>query len=281
MKRRSVLASMGAFTASGSLIMGSEAFTSAEVERDVNIDVVGDPYAFLGLVYPSAGCRSKDELDDENFSKEESDDSGLDDCKSEPQSVSVEEGGEKPLFFALNRFNVEIGTFEVEIDSDHKKFDSITIKENKPPEFDTGDVAKVTVESTGAGGTTFDEVPVKIKAEGSGTTVEATRVFEVTVEEQAEPKCGVFEITSDTNGNLKINVERNGSGIEVISDKIDGESFQSTTCLDIIIKDGVTLNGGLKVGVDDEISVNLIEEEGSDVNGSRDIRKGLLNSLLN
>lgn len=51
MKRRSVLASMGAFTASGSLVMGSGAFTSAEVERDVNVDVVGDENAFLGLVY--------------------------------------------------------------------------------------------------------------------------------------------------------------------------------------------------------------------------------------
>jgi hypothetical protein len=51
MKRRNVLASMGAFTASGSLVVGSSGFTSTEVERDVDIDVVGDEDAFLGLVY--------------------------------------------------------------------------------------------------------------------------------------------------------------------------------------------------------------------------------------
>jgi hypothetical protein len=51
MKRRNVLASMGAFTASGSLVIGSNGFTSTEVERDVDIDVVGDEDAFLGLIY--------------------------------------------------------------------------------------------------------------------------------------------------------------------------------------------------------------------------------------
>jgi|GEM_PF-2864058 len=51
MKRRSVLASMGAFTASGSLVMGSGAFTSAEVERNVTVTVVEDENAYVGLKY--------------------------------------------------------------------------------------------------------------------------------------------------------------------------------------------------------------------------------------
>lgn len=97
MKRRSVLASMGAFTASGSLVIGSNAFTSAEVERNVNVDVVGDEDAFLGLVY--------DDID----------------IEEPPDSVRFGKGVyEETLVELRNQFSTDITVddFVIEVESD-------------------------------------------------------------------------------------------------------------------------------------------------------------------
>ena len=53
MKRRHVLASMGALTASGSALVGAGAFTRVESQREVRIEVEGDEDAYLGLKYGS------------------------------------------------------------------------------------------------------------------------------------------------------------------------------------------------------------------------------------
>ena len=51
MKRRNVLASMGAITAGGSALVGAGAYTRVEAQRGVTVEVVGDEEAYLGLRY--------------------------------------------------------------------------------------------------------------------------------------------------------------------------------------------------------------------------------------
>lgn len=51
MKRRTVLAGLGALTASGTFAIGSGAFTSTAAEREVTIEVVDDPDAYMGMSY--------------------------------------------------------------------------------------------------------------------------------------------------------------------------------------------------------------------------------------
>ena len=51
MRRRHVLASMGAATAGASALVGTGAFSRVESQRDVTIEVVGDEDAYLGLRY--------------------------------------------------------------------------------------------------------------------------------------------------------------------------------------------------------------------------------------
>lgn len=49
MKRRKLLLGSGAIFASGGFMTGTQAFSSAEVERNVKIEIVGDKNAILGL----------------------------------------------------------------------------------------------------------------------------------------------------------------------------------------------------------------------------------------
>ncbi|MUV86655.1 hypothetical protein GJ631_08765 [Natronomonas sp. CBA1123] len=163
MKRRSVLASMGAFTASGSLVMGSGAFTSAEVERDVNIDVVGDPYAFLGLRYPN---------EDGTYPTEDEPNA------TPPETLNVTSGEEQDLFHATNQFAGEITGFSLSVDERGDEFDSIEVNEKPPDEFTPGEDAFVTVEIDCNGNAT-EEVVFGIEAEGEGFSVSAQRRFEI------------------------------------------------------------------------------------------------------
>jgi hypothetical protein len=163
MKRRSVLASMGAFTASGSLVIGSNAFTSAELERDVNVDVVGDPYAFLGLRYPN---------EDGTYPPE-------DDPNTEPSdTLEVTSGEKQDLFHATNQFAGDIYDFTVSVDEGGDDFESIEVRENPPDEFEPGEEAFVTVEVVCNGNKT-EEVVFGIVVEGEGFSVSAQRRFEI------------------------------------------------------------------------------------------------------
>ena len=51
MKRRDVLATMGAATAAGSVLVGAGAYTRVEAQRGVTVEIVGDEDAYLGLRY--------------------------------------------------------------------------------------------------------------------------------------------------------------------------------------------------------------------------------------
>jgi hypothetical protein len=163
MKRRSVLASMGAFTASGSLVVGSGAFTSAEVDRDVNIDIVGDPYAFLGLRYPN---------EDGTYPPEDEPNA------TPPETLNVTSGEEQDLFHATNQFAGEITGFSLSVDERGDEFDSIEVNENSPDGFTPGEDAFATVGIDCSGNAT-EEVVFGIEAEGEGFSVSAQRRFEI------------------------------------------------------------------------------------------------------
>ena len=50
MKRRTLVATLGGLTAGGTTVFGTGAFTAAQVTRDVNIQVVSDADALLGMI---------------------------------------------------------------------------------------------------------------------------------------------------------------------------------------------------------------------------------------
>jgi hypothetical protein len=169
MKRRSVLASMGAFTASGSLVMGSGAFTSAEVERDVDIDVVGDPYAFLGLRYPN---------EDGTYPPEDEPNG------TPPETLSV--NGETNLFRATHNFatNDPIETFSVK-PSDDSSIDEENLDwefwddEEESDTFCSGCHANVMIDISDCNKGAKMNIEVEISAEGTGFSVSAEREFTI------------------------------------------------------------------------------------------------------
>lgn len=167
MKRRHVLASMGAFSAGGSLVISSGAFSSAEANREANIDIVGDPEAYLGLVYPS------------------------EDGESEPQEVVVESGERENLFKATNQVTAEIEEFNLEILEGEDAFDRIELHEKdtedciQPAEetFGVGDCAQIEIElecSEEVKGTI--ELEIRAKGEGEHFDIMGVRTWDSLVE---------------------------------------------------------------------------------------------------
>jgi hypothetical protein len=160
MKRRNVLASIGVITAGGGLVMSSGAFTSAEVERDVNIDVVGDPNAFLGLQYPDGDGNYPGENEDANATP--------------PKTLTLD--GETNLFKATNQFSSEITTFDVTVVDGEEAFDSIALNKDESTPFGSGDEKLVTVNCND--GTTAS-IDVEVFASGDGFSVTAVRTFTI------------------------------------------------------------------------------------------------------
>ena len=176
---------MGALTAAGSLVIGSGAFSKTEVERGIHVDVVGDPDAYLGIVYPSHGGEAT------------------------PQPVAVESGERTNLFRAENQFTEEITTFEADIVNGADAFDDISLHESADDDvcirtdeedFEVGSCVQVEVaaecdhERTGE-----EEITVEIYAKGDGFDVTAQRTFVVNCE-PVEPRaiswvgfCGLEE----------------------------------------------------------------------------------------
>lgn len=167
MKRRHMLASMGAFTAGGSLVIGSGAFSSVEANREVAVDVVGDPDAYLGLVYPSEGG------------------------ESEPQKVVVASGERENLFKATNQVTAEIEEFNLEILEGEGDFDTIELHEKdtenciqpETDEFGVGDCAQIEIElecSEEVTGTL--ELEIEAKGEGEHFDIIGVRTWDSLVE---------------------------------------------------------------------------------------------------
>lgn len=167
MKRRHMLASMGAFTAGGSLVIGSGAFSSVEANREVAVDVVGDPDAYLGLVYPSEGG------------------------ESEPQKVVVASGERENLFKATNQVTAEIEEFNLEILEVEGDFDTIELHEKdtenciqpETDEFGVGDCAQIEIElecSEKVTGTI--ELEIEAKGEGEHFDIIGVRTWDSLVE---------------------------------------------------------------------------------------------------
>lgn len=274
MKRRNVLASMGAFTASGSLVLGSGAFTSAEVQRDVDIDIVGDPDAFLGLLYPDANGNAQ------------------------RNGIDIADGG-TDLFFATNQFgsDTEITSFSAEIPDESCL--SLDYEDDLPSPFTTGVGVQVQI-TEDCGGDCPEKTTVEITAEGDGFSVEAERAFEISSCPQAGGDTGCTIITKDGND---IDVETDVDDFEVESSgngnnetwtlsggvhnciKVDVEGNHEITLTDVCVQNDLTIadtgtpnltiehssiSGELDVDISGDASVNLLESVcvGDDVIGN-------------
>jgi len=55
MKRRNILAALGAISAGGTIVTGTGAFTSVEADRDVSVQVADDANAFLRMAAAGEG----------------------------------------------------------------------------------------------------------------------------------------------------------------------------------------------------------------------------------
>jgi hypothetical protein len=262
MKRRSVLASMGAFTASGSLVMGSGAFTSAEVERDVNIDVVPDDEGFLGLLYPDA------------------------EGNAERNSVDIEGGG-TDLLFATNQFGLdaEITSFSAEILGESCL--SLDYEDDLPSSFTTGKGVQVQI-TEDCSGDCPEKTTVEISAEGGGFSVEAERTFDISCSDDVnQGECGSGSDTSNcltitgpgdiTGGNydcITFDIQGNGndtngggpgnsgSGVGNAEILIEDVQVTGSVCIqeagtqDITIKNS-TISGDVNIDIFGDVTIYL------------------------
>ncbi|WP_178916361.1 hypothetical protein [Natronomonas gomsonensis] len=224
MKRRSVLASMGAFTASGSTIIGSGAFSSVEANRSVTVKIVEDESAYVGLEYDeevSAGPQDTDPS------------SGLDRRDEEVATIT-------------NKFTVPV---EVEIDGDdevgveyeptdgseqpvelgpgdHQDFDAVFECEVSV-EDDTRS-AEFTVTAIGTGDEVSGELdrPVKVTCEGVDVGVSGSEISFVAF-------CGI-----DNTEDIDItNIESNDDSEPV---SIDWEYTGHNEVKSVIVKSGTS-----------------------------------------
>ncbi len=235
---------MGAFTASGSLVIGSNAFTSAEVERNVDIDVVGDPGAFLGLRYPNGDSQYPE--GDPNATP--------------PETLSAD--GTTNLFKATNQFAADIDTFSVTILTGDEAFDDVDINENEPDDFGPGAHASVTIDVDCVEDTTA-EVVVEISAGGTGFSVSAERAF--TVECQAPSNGNVNTSIAQFNGSGKFvfNGDESLDGKELRAWYHDGGAISRTdTATANLSGDGSSIN--LNQLFDTQKSIIALEFEGED-----------------
>lgn len=146
MKRRKVLASMGAVTAGGGLAIGSGAFSAAEADRRSNIEVVGDDEALMQIEY--------------------SDDVGG--VTDGVRSASLCKNGSAELFTLTNEFHDEI-TVEIESgDVLELETDEIDIPVGEEEEV------KVTGSSSGK-----SKLEIVIEEANGGVQASITRLFDV------------------------------------------------------------------------------------------------------
>jgi hypothetical protein len=175
MKRRHLITSIGAFSASGSVVIGSGAFTSAQVERPVSIDVVPDDEGFLGLRYPNA------EGDEER----------------DPVDLST---GRAELLFAMNEFGgaTELETFSVDL----QDTPCLELRFDPPDPFTPGEGVQVDVVADCAG-TCPEEFTVEIRASGDGVDVAAERTFTVVDGCGADTECQEINETGNRSVTLQ------------------------------------------------------------------------------
>jgi hypothetical protein len=242
MKRRSVLASMGAFTASGSLVMGSGAFTSAEAERDVDVDVVGDENAFLGLVY--------DDIEVED----------------PPDRVATEVGPpravyEETLVELLNQFSTDITVdeFTIEVETDDDVEVDFSDSPSDPEDSDCepagkpngegvpkgeclavrADIECPPVRTEGHSATVYFDVAVS----GTGISAETTESREVEVECPKTTDSLIQSLDFSGSGNVHFDLPDGPLNLLLdvwLIDKDDGSLYQESHRL-TDVKNGVTL----------------------------------------
>ena len=223
MKRRHVLATMGTLAASGSLVIGSGAFSSVETQREITVDVVGDPEAYLGLQYPTEGGEPI------------------------PQPVRTKPGERTDLFIGTNQFTATITSFVTEIVDGVDDFDDISLHVRQeetdcivPEEerFGVGECVQVMVDCDHDG--TTAEIEVRIRAEGDTFEVTAERVFEVTCEPlDLGDLTGIGFVAFCTGGDGPPEIQ----DIEVLEENDDGDPVEIGWESDVPIAEVVLFGG--------------------------------------
>ena len=208
---------MGAFAGTGSLVISSGAFSSAELDRDVDIDVVGDPDAYLGLGYPDASGDAN------------------------PEPVTVASGEREDLFAALNRFTGEIKTFSADIVEGEDAFDDVSLHEKEDEtdcinpddeNFEVGTCVQVEVAAEcGPNSGGRESILVEIRAEGDGFEVDTRREFEVTCEPSVGRGIGVVAFCDLEEGDV---VEVEASETDENGHPI-GVSWKTTEDVDVVV----------------------------------------------
>ena len=192
MKRRKLLLYGGAAVAGSGTLVGSGAFSSAQVERGVHVSVADDANAYLALT-------GRDSEDEDGVGLY-----GADEAFDAPATVTVRNQ-------LTSRLTVEIqgsaGSAVVTLVTDDDDDDS-----TGAVEFDigTGDGQDVEVDVDDYG---TIEVTLEIEARGEGVSIDATRTIQV---ENPEPKPEVESVTFKGGGNARVSPSGQTIEAEVI-----------------------------------------------------------------
>ena len=202
MRRRELLVGAGGLAGGSSLIVSSNAFTSVEAERELQVDIVGDEEAYLALHY-------SDDVDN-----------------GSGRTATVTCGEHVTLFDIRNRFSAPINTLEVGVDDD--RFEISVDSDSLGPGDDPALVQLETNFSNGCTEGSF-EITVEIEASGDGFSVDAERDFKIEVEVRPQFECleAIVEQTGNEGNNAKsvefryrLNVASN------VKFKVEGENHE-------------------------------------------------------
>ncbi|WP_259533997.1 hypothetical protein [Halalkaliarchaeum sp. AArc-CO] len=172
MKRRKLLLYGGAAVAGSGTLVGSGAFSSAQVERGVHVSVADDANAYLALT-----GRDSDDEDGVGLY-------GADEAFPAPATITVE-----------NQLTTDL-TVEIQGSADRTSVRLDT--DDNGSEIGTGEDQDVAVNVEDYG--TF-EVTLDIEAWGEGVSIEATRTIDL---DNPEPTPAVESVTFKGGGNAEV-----------------------------------------------------------------------------
>ena len=183
MKRRHFILMLGGSSA-GALSVGTGAFSSAEMQRGVNVSVVDDDRAFVG--YESEDRELPDDLENDQVT----------------------------LVTVKNQFAQEVTVVNATIDEGSEYLYEITLPNNGDTKLDPGDSFSITTEPDLSPGEEV-EVAVTVAVEGTGVRAEVfgdteTRRFTIAFERK-DPEVPEF------TGNGNVFLEPDGITVEVLA----------------------------------------------------------------
>ena len=176
MKRRHFILMLGG-ASSGALSIGTGAFSSAQMERGVNVSVVDDDRAFVG--YESESRVIPDDLEDDRVT----------------------------LVTVKNQFAQEVTVVNATIDEGSERLGGVNLPDNGNNELDPGDSFSITAEPELPPGDKID-VAVTVTVEGTGVRAEVfgdTETRRFTIERASDPE--VSNVRYNGLGTVRIETE--------------------------------------------------------------------------